>query len=132
MYGWYAWIRLAETTVEDDEGSLMLKLDQLRALVSEKHLYTVPANPVCAVNYDYLFQCSGSHNHRGDAHDRLVSIITWIADMLPGSHGLVYWYDDEKPGRDVFDGYKVMGVARGRILHRYDPFLSPINPVVED
>ena len=132
MYSWHAWIVLSESTTESDEGSLSHKLELLRAEVRERRLYTVPEDPVCAVNYDHLFQCSGSHNHRGDAHERLISIVQWIAERLPGSHGLIYWRDDEILGNSVYNGYNVIVVARGRLHHRYDPFLSPTVPNIED
>ena len=132
MYLWHAWIVLSESTIESNEGSLITKVNQLRDLVQEKQLYAVPNDPICTVNVDHVFQCSGSHNHRGDAHDRLVSVIAWIADRLPGSYGLIYWCDDEIPGTRVFDGYNVIVLARGKIANRYDPFLSPITPNVED
>jgi hypothetical protein len=132
MYNWHACIELADST---DESNIV-RTDELSAELCRKisalRLYCVPEQPVVRVNGMRLFQCSGSHNHRGDAHIRLLEIVEWIAEVLPGSHGLVYWYDDEMPGRTIFDGYNVIVIARGGVVHRYDPFLSPRAPTVED
>jgi len=51
---------------------------------------------------------------------------------LPASYGLLYERDDEArdwPGPNAF---KVTVIARGTAAERFDPFLSPCNPVIED
>jgi len=131
MYTYHLWIVLRETTDDPDCGSLSKRIDELRASIKAK-LLPVPTDPISQVNYKQVFQCSESHNHRGDTHSRLLDVLSWIAKSLPGSYGLVYWYDDESPGRHHFDGYRVIRIARGLLDDRYDPFLSPIAPVVED
>jgi hypothetical protein len=131
MYSYHLWIILRESTSEADTGSFAGKLDELRALVGAK-LSAVSATPVQALNVEHILQCSESHNHRGDVHDRLLLVLKWIIKEFPGSYGLVYWYDDERPGRASFDGYNVIVIARGALLHRYDPFISPIAPTVEE
>ncbi|HXA18391.1 MAG TPA: Imm7 family immunity protein [Thermoanaerobaculia bacterium] len=132
MYSYHLWILLRESTREAEESSLIRKLDQLKAVVAEKLRDVVPEYPIHPLNYEHLLQGSVSHNRRGDSHDRMLSVLAWIADELPGSYGLVYWYDDEVPGRSFYDGYNVIVIARGSLMHRHDPFLSPVAPVVED
>ncbi|WP_165243851.1 Imm7 family immunity protein [Paludisphaera soli] len=133
MYGYHLWIVLSESTEESDCGSLERKAGELRSLIGERLTCKPNAEgSVQAVNLSLVFQCSGSANHRGEEHDSLLHVLRHIATELPGSHGLVYWYDDEEPGRDRFDGYRAIVVARGRLQDRFDPFLSPITPHVED
>ncbi|PQO40123.1 hypothetical protein C5Y96_01955 [Blastopirellula marina] len=131
MYEYHLWIELSESTEESDCGQLDSKVDALRALVRDK-LSCKPNDCIVHVNYSKVFQCSGGANHRGTDHDMLLDVLKRLVELLPGSHGLVYWSDDESPGNAVFDGYKVLVVARGEVHERLDPFLSPKKPVVED
>jgi hypothetical protein len=133
VYDYHLWVVLRESTEEPDCGSLGRKAGELRRLIGER-LICKPGPDECilSVNYSLIFQCSGSANHRGEDHESLLTVLRHIAAELPGSYGLVYWYDDEDPGRDRFDGYRVIVVARGQLQDRYDPFLSPIVPHIED
>jgi hypothetical protein len=133
VYDYHLWVVLREATEESDCGSLGRKAGELRCLIRE-HLNCRPGPDECilSVNYSLVFQCSGSANHRGEDHKSLLAVLRHIATELPGSYGLVYWCDDEEPGRDRFDGYRVIVVARGQLHDRFDPFLSPIAPHIED
>ena len=133
MYDYHLWIVLRESTEDPDLGSLGRKAERLRDLVRER-LVGKPGPDECilGVNGELVFQCSGGANHRGEDHESLLVVLRHVAAELPGSYGLVYWYDDENPGRAQFDGYRVIVLARGRLQDRYDPFLSPIVPHVED
>ncbi len=134
MYFFTMWMDLAESTFDGDLEKLSEKGAVLRELV-ESSLTVKPIPCVFEINCRMLLHCSCSHNHRGDAHDRLLRILEWITEHLPGTHGLVYWYDDE-PGRtppeEFVDAYRVIVVAKGKIMHRFDPFLSPTMLNVED
>jgi hypothetical protein len=132
MYEFHMWLLLRESTTEVDEGSLLAKLTDLRTLLVAKLPDAVPASPIFSLNYEHLLQCSVAHNHRGDTHVRLLAVLSSVAQNLPGSYGLVYWHDDEVPGGGNGDAYRVLVVARGAIMDRSDPFLSPISPTVED
>ena len=131
MYTYHLWIILRESTTEADVGSLGKKLTELKTRVSTL-LQPVPDIVVTALNHEYIFQCSESHNHKGDVHERLLKVIEWLTKALSGSYGLIYWYDDEMQGVNRHNGYRVMVIARGRIEYRNDPFLSPVVPVIED
>lgn len=133
MYYYHLWIVLDEAPEDTGYGLFQEKIEGLKHLVSQK-LICRPRNCIEEVNYRTVMQCSGGSNHGGGGqdHEDLLDVIDWIAENLPGSHGLVYWLDDEKPGRDAFDGYRVIVLARGHWRERFDPFLSPISPTVED
>ncbi len=130
MYCYRLWIELSESTDEADCGGLGAKAEELQALINEKlTCIREPNNCIFHVNYAKVFQCCAGANHRGNNHDALLEVVRFIVDKLPGSHGLVYWSDDEDP--DI-DGYRVIVIARGQFHERPDPFLSPRNPIVED
>jgi len=133
MYEYRLWIELSESTEESDCGQLEAKILELQALINEKlTLIRSPTECIFHVNYCDIFQCSAGTNHRGRAHEDLLEVLEHLIKILPGSHGLVYWVDDEDPGASYFDGYRVLVIARGQIHERFDPFLSPLTPVVED
>ena len=133
MYEYRLWIELSESTEEDDCGQLEAKILELQKLINEKlTLIRSPTECIFHVNYSDIFQCSAGANHRGGEHEALLEVLEHLVKILPGSHGLVYLVDDENPGNAYFDGYRVLVIARGQIQERFDPFLSPLNPVVED
>jgi hypothetical protein len=130
MYDFRLWIELSESTKDSDCGQLNAKALELQSFIREKlTLIRQPEQCVSNVNYSMIFQCSGGANHRGTNHSALLDVLRFVIARLPGSHGLVYWSDDEDPEND---GYKVIVIARGQFYERTDPFLSPKNPTVED
>jgi hypothetical protein len=82
-----------------------------------------------SLNGGHFFTATGLINRRRAEGERLDLFLAIIARRLAGSHGLVYERDDEMPG--PYD-YRVKVMARGQITEHPDPFLSPINPTVED
>jgi hypothetical protein len=131
MYYFHLWIKLCESTEESDCGQLDAKAQGLQSVVREKlRLIRAPDECVCYINYSYVFQCSGGANHLGENHSNLLEVLRYLVGKLPGSHGIVYWSDDEDP--TFHNDYRVIVIARGEIYDRSDPFLSPRNPTVED
>ena len=88
-----------------------------------------PKECISQVNFAFVLQCSGGANHRGTNHDALMSVLRHISEMLPGSHGLVYWSDDEGSESNA---YRVIVIGRGQLHEHPDPFLSPKVPTVAD
>jgi hypothetical protein len=64
--------------------------------------------------------------------DRLELFLAIIGRRLPGSFGLIYERDDEMPDPPGTNAFRVRVMARGKLTERQDPFLSPVNPVIED
>jgi hypothetical protein len=129
MYTCYLWLDLAESTEEADAGALADKVAHLEKSVI-KLLVPGSDKVVKLVNYHWVLQCSVSHNHKADTDERLRQVLRWIVEHLPGSYGLAYIMDDEDPEyRNLF---RVLVVARGHVMERVDPFLSPRVPTVED
>lgn len=120
MYKYRLWIQLCESTEESDIGHLDAKTEELQAFVNEKlKLIRKPQDCIFHVNYNKVFQCCAGANHRGNEHQALLEVLRFVIDTLPGSHGLVYWTDDEDP---EINGYRVIVIARGQIEERLDPF----------
>lgn len=130
MYCYRLWIELSETTDESDCGGLGAKVEELQTFINEKlTCIREPKDCIFHVNYAKVLQCCGGANHRGRNHDALLEVVRFIVDRLPGSHGLVYWSDDEDREND---GYRVIVIARGEFYERADPFLSLKISTVED
>lgn len=72
---------------------------------------------------------AGFRNHAGIG-EVLLDLFRYIADVAPGSYGLLYTLDDEHPS--FANEFRVHVLARGTLTERADPFLSPFVPVVED
>jgi hypothetical protein len=129
MYTYHLWIVLAESTLENDTGRLATKVQTLEELIAQR-IGPLPRAPINQVNYETVFQCSVSRNHRGELFAGLSEVLSWITQQLPGSYGLVYLRDDEDP--ELPGAFRVLVLARGRIAEHADPFLSPIVPTIED
>ena len=130
MYFFHTWAKL-DDGADDELGHFASKTRKLREIAATR-LGIEGQEIVFGINFSTIFQCSASHNRRRSHHDDLWSVLQWICKELPGSHGLTYWWDDEIPGAQYFDGYKVIVMRRGLLEERFDPFLSPTRPVVED
>ena len=79
------------------------------------------------INGRFQVWFSGSPNHRDD---RIFGLFQLIADMAPGSYGLLYVWDDEH--ERYSNEFRVWRLLRGRMEEMADPFLSPCIPIVED
>lgn len=128
MYYYRLWIELSESTEESDCGGLKTKAAELQSLIRDKLMIIRHPDPcVTNINYSMIFQSCGGANHRGANHQNLLEVLNFIIEKLPGSHGLVYWSDDEDPEND---GYRVIVIAGGQLHERSDPFLSLKNSTV--
>jgi len=110
MHEFHAWIGLSESTEESDLGGLQDAVVELQ----------------------YFVTAEGMVNRRREEGERLDLFLAIIARKLPGSWGLIYERDDEMPDPPGPNAFRVRVLARGRIVERPDPFLSPCNPVIED
>jgi Immunity protein 7 len=70
------------------------------------------------------------HNHGGDVPAQIDSLISWLGETFPGTHGLIYEYDDEHPINVGDNAYRVRVMVRGVLTEAPDPYFSPINPTV--
>lgn len=132
MYTYHLWIKLAETSEESDAGGLSTKITALQQYIHQRIPVRYPENPIHQANYVWVLQYTVQHNHRSNSHQELLGLLEWIGHNLPGSHGLVYWHDDEVDDLQARNNYNVLVMVRGNITSYSDPYFSPRNPVVED
>ncbi len=76
---------------------------------------------------------SGFTNHRDSRIDDLFALFTLIAEVAPGSYGLLHYRDDEdRDGKGIANDFRVLVLKKGSLTDERDPFLSPFVPDVED
>jgi hypothetical protein len=131
MHEFHAWIGLAESPDEIDQGQLKEKVVELRDLVADSSWHDAVFE-VKGLNGGYFFSATGLINRRREEGDRLELFLAIIARRLPGSYGLIYERDDETSNPPGPNSFRVRVLARGKLTERQDPFLSPCNPVIED
>lgn len=131
MYSYFAWIVLssADDTIEA-EREFAQDLERLRSLVADR-LCLNGREAIFSVNHMALFQCAEQHNHMRDHHARLLEVLVWISEKMPGSHGVIYWQDDGLPDHAEANRYHVIVLRKGTIENQRDTFLSPCEPMIE-
>jgi hypothetical protein len=122
MYVCHAWIELHawDETIEADR-KFERDLTVLRALLDE-NIY-LSGDDIRAANGIWTLTFTLRTNHVNMNPD-VLALLEWIAREMKGSHGLVYWQDDEIPADDP-SAYHVIVLRKGVVEHRADPFLSP-------
>jgi len=128
MYNYRLWIELSESQEEDDLGDLNNKIKQLKQVFYDESNYLRPCPRECFLhaNFSYFIQCSGggSKNPKGANYNTLLNVLNYLVEILPGSHGLVYWKDDEEYvyRRDFDARYRVIVIAEGKVTERGDGY----------
>lgn len=70
---------------------------------------------------------AGQHNHEAEY---VIELFRWIAQVAPGSYGILYFQDDEDEKYE--NEFRVWRLCRGELKEHDDPLLSPYVPTVED
>ena len=74
-------------------------------------------------------------NRKRDESDEMRRLATRIAEKLPGSYGIIYesdWSVELDGGRGGRGAFVVTVIRRGTTHTFLDPFLSPLQPNIED
>jgi hypothetical protein len=139
MYSVHGWATIWPSYKNDDALDAMLdQMDALSAQIAEHILHLgldhgeTRANPFAEIrplNNEIHLWISGNNNH-AVWHDAVIALFSYIAQVAPGSYGLLYVEDDEDAEHP--NQFRVWVLARGTLVERSDPFLSPRIPVVED
>ena len=74
---------------------------------------------------------SGQRDPRDTYFDDLLRVIQELAARAPGSYGTIHYHDDD-PDHPFTNEFRVIALARGRLVEHPDPFLSPVIPTIED
>lgn len=131
MFTFHGWFVIAETTYDYDIGGLDTIITNLRILLSQT---TWPSGfaEIRPLNGIYYLYMGGNTNRPLGYHATHTTILQYLAVHAPGSYGLLYWQDDEDDSPPGNNNFHVRVLARGKIEHRFDPFLSPAVPMIED
>jgi Immunity protein 7 len=132
LYEAHGWFGLAETPHEADAGALPAKVDQIRDAVRQLVSPISRTVELQILNGQHWLVITVFANRRREEADRIAGLIKLVAELLPGSWGLLYERDDEMPIPPGPNAFRVTVLARGVITQRLDPFLSPSIPVIED
>ena len=132
MYEYHGWATLRETYLNED--IVEEKFEEMVADIKAKIIETGADNGLLdlrAVNGEYQLHLSGLLNHKGRRAEEIFQLYEFIAKTAKGSYGLLYILDDEdENGKD--NEFQVYIMARGKVIMRADPFLSPLIPTVEN
>ncbi|EMF02196.1 hypothetical protein J7W19_03650 [Streptomyces mobaraensis NBRC 13819 = DSM 40847] len=131
MYEFHGWFGISESPEESDSGSLEAGIVQLRSFIEDVDWATGEAR-LSQHNGEYFVFINGLMNRRRDEAEEIDQLLRHIATRFPGSWGLLYERSadmDDPPGQGAF---RVRVMARGEVQIRLDPFLSPVNPLIED
>jgi hypothetical protein len=135
MFEFHGWFNILEAPYFIEDSKMKSVTTQLENYVAalewgngENNLYA----EVRQMNGGLMLYVGGNKNHRGVIGDELDQLLEWTARIAPGSYGLLYWRDDEGDPIAGPNNFQVKVMSRGEVVTRFDPFLSPFFPVVED
>jgi hypothetical protein len=140
MYSAHGWATIWPSEKNDDAADDVLdQMDALRDQIAN-HIQQLglsrpeqgmrnPFAEMRALNNATHLWLSGNNNH-AVWHEAILDLFRYIANVAPGSYGLLYTEDDEDSEHP--NQFRVWVLARGILAERGDPFLSPHFPTVED
>lgn len=135
LHGWATVRFTPENRERDDEECLQQAVvtkveSQIHTYVSALGWDHNPRAGIRWVNGEALVQVEGFTNHAGTIAREVETLFRFIAEVAPGSYGLIYTLNDEDPEHS--GDFRVYVLRRGEYIEHADPFLSPHFPLVED
>ncbi|MFN8053055.1 MAG: Imm7 family immunity protein [Acidimicrobiales bacterium] len=125
MIEWHGWATIRDTaSYEWDGPNCETTCSALRQLLSERAKVSNETADLRNENGSWHVWLSGFHNH---VADHIVPLYRSIAELAPGSYGLLHIHDDERSGDWI-----CWTMARGGISPSTEARLSPHIDVVED
>ncbi|MFI1220986.1 MULTISPECIES: Imm7 family immunity protein [unclassified Streptomyces] len=131
MYEFHGWFGISESTEESDTGTLSSGITELQGRIAEID-WSTGALTMNVHNGQFFVTANGLMNRRRDEARELDELMHYIAIRFPGSWGLLYERSEDMETPPGQGGFRVRVMARGGIQTRLDPFLSPVQPVIED
>jgi hypothetical protein len=141
MYSAHGWATIWPSFKNDDAVDDLLEQERMDALRDKvaKYIQQVglertkehrnPFAELRTLNNEMHLWLSGNTNHATE-HETIVDLFHYIATVAPGAYGLLYTMNDEDAAHP--NHFRVWVLARGTLVERGDPFLSPYVPSVED
>ncbi|MFJ8775545.1 Imm7 family immunity protein [Streptomyces microflavus] len=119
-------VRESATADDDEQPRLRQITDELRlriALMDSPYLLDLRW-----MNGEPFIHLGGFSNHRSSPD--VAELFEHVAEVAPGSYGLLHVRDDEDPGHG--NEVRVLRLVRGRVTQHTETLLSPCIPTVED
>lgn len=132
MYEFHGWFGLAEMTGEPDTTEAYEGLIRELQGILAGLLWRNAEASLRFFNGWHFLTVTGLRNRPVQEARDLDMILAWLAEKLPGSYGLLHERSDELPGPPGPGAFRVRVLARGQVVMRLDPFLSPTIPTIED
>jgi hypothetical protein len=141
MYSAHGWATIWPSFKNDDSVDDLLEQERLEALRDQIAAHIQhgglertegrmnPFAEIRTLNNEMHLWLSGNNNH-AQWHEAIVDLFHYIASVAPGAYGLLYTMNDEDAAHP--NQFRVWVLARGALVERGDPFLSPYFPTVED
>ncbi|OWR32320.1 hypothetical protein CDO73_01550 [Saccharibacillus sp. O23] len=129
MFEFHGWAVLRHHTHDTEDAEQELQIEKLFDFIEGVDSEGVITRKIR--NGLVSLEISGLHNHR---QQYVFDLFKKIAELLPGSYGLLYIYDDEDIGKnhDHSNEFVVFKLVRGHLIQEQDYYLSPYIPTVED
>lgn len=123
------WISISTSPNEESYDGLQEVISQLNEFIKSLNL----GYQLCEIrifNLEHVLLLGGSHNHDVGYSDSIIKLLYKIAELAPGSYGIVYIRWPEDPV--TWNEFKVYKMAKGKISIENDPFFSPCRPMIEE
>ena len=129
MFDYHGWVTLRDHATADDGVTLAdATLKAVQGLLRSADLNNdFQTADVRAANGFWHVWLAGCRNHRNEP---VLAAWRTLAQLAPGSYGVLYVQDDEDPEHDNHWLQHIM--ARGGLKVRRDKYLSPVVPVLQD
>lgn len=134
MFEFHGWFALRDATEDGGANVVREAVEELRGWLAERVAYVTVAVDVHELNGEYFLNLTGLANrrHGRPETDDLEDLLPWLVKRLPGSYGLLFERSDDMPTPPGAGAFRVRALRRGRVSEHLDPFLSPIQPNIED
>ena len=133
MYCVHGWFVLQLNAYGDsDDAKAAANVKQIRKQLDDLFLGANALADVRNSNGMWLLSLAGYQNRPRENARAIEALLERVGQLLPGSYGILYESDDERvepPGRNAF---RVRVMTRGTLTEHEDPFLSPIQWIIED
>jgi hypothetical protein len=134
MFEIHGWATLRESFDEagEDDEKLHAIFARLRRQIDENSWSLNSLVDLRYINGTPYLTVTGDRNHRISEGSELFELFHTVAEIAPGSYGLVYVMDDEAQDIAARNEFEVWVLCRGQFTRRSDAYLSPIIPTIED
>jgi hypothetical protein len=134
MYEFHGWATIRaifeNVDIDNEEQIMNIVVNKIKQHIGELN-WQHGVLDIRAINAEFHVWTSGNHNHKPTGEYCPIEFFKYIAQIAPGSYGILYVLDDEDLINDNDNYFKVFVLAKGKITEHRDSYLSPFIPTVE-